>query len=155
MDTSPQKSCKARPKRDLSASEKEAKSSLQDQNNPLTGEDKIKPILIYEANFFTEAKLVCIDWEISGSQNSSSELRVPIRALHDCGCAKSIMKTSTFMQLARQIKIELKQNSVPTLLVTATGAHQQITGLMDIYIHFEGLNGTSVHIRWRSWFIQT
>ena len=99
--------------------------------------------MIYEVNIATEAKLVYIDLEISGSQNSPSELRMPIRALHDSGCAKSVMRTSTFLQLAKRVKIELKQNKVPTVLVTATGARQQITGLTDIFVHFEGLNGTS------------
>jgi hypothetical protein len=107
-------------------------------------ERKIQPILIFEANFVTEAKLVHIDVEISGSLHSPSELRLPIRALHDSGCAKTVIKTSKFLQLAKQTKIELKQNSVPTVLVTATGARQQITGLADIFVHFEGLNGTSV-----------
>ena len=100
--------------------------------------------MIFEANFVTEAKLVHIDVEISGSLHSPSELRLPIRALHDSGCAKTVIKTSKFLQLAKQTKIELKQNSVPTVLVTATGARQQITGLADIFVHFEGLNGTSV-----------
>ena len=47
------------------------------------------------------------------------------------------------MQLAKQVKNKLKQNSIPTVLVTPMGARQQITVLGDIFVHFEGLNGTS------------
>ena len=49
---------KVKAKRVLKASEQETKNLLQDQNIPSTGQDKTKPVLIYEVNFATEAKLV-------------------------------------------------------------------------------------------------
>ena len=143
-DKKAQKSPKAKTEIIKKAPKKETliQTQARDQKKASTGEAK-EPILIF-VNTLKASTLAYVDLEVSGSVNSPSELRLPIRALHDCGCAKTVIKTSTFMKLAKLAKIELKQNIVPTMLVTATGAREQITGIADIVLHFEGLNKTTI-----------
>ena len=90
----------------------------------------------------TNPNLGYIDLELSSIDNKDDELRrMPIRALNDCGCAKSIIKTSCFNELLKHGHIELKAPVTRLSLVSAVGAEQPITGLADIMLHFTGDNG--------------
>jgi hypothetical protein len=61
--------------------------------------------------------------------------------LHDSGCAKTIINKKVFDKLLEKGHIEVYQPERPTVIVTASGEAQQITGTADILLHFEGLHG--------------
>jgi hypothetical protein len=67
-----------------------------------------------------------------------------VLALHDSGCAKSILKTSVFKKLLSQGQIALIPPLEPQALVSCTGEYQEITGTADILLHFTGINGAKL-----------
>ena len=91
-------------------------------------------------------KLAHIQLEVSARQHSKPDQRLTILALHDSGCAKSVMNESTFNSLLTKGFIQLKQPPQPTMVVTCTGASEQIEGTADIYLHFTGENGTKMTV---------
>ena len=91
-----------------------------------------------------QPKLAYVDIQISNSIHSPESQRYTIRALHDSGCAKTVIRTSAFMELAKRAKVTMKHNSNNTMLITATGITQAITGMADVVLHFEGLNGITM-----------
>ena len=109
----------------------------------LAGKDT-DSILIYESNILMQPKLAYVDIQISNSIHSPESQRYTIRALHDSGCAKTVIRTSAFMELAKRTKVTMKHNSNNTMLITATGITQAITGMADVVLHFEGLNGITM-----------
>ena len=79
--------------------------------------------------------------DISTSLSAPKSLRVPVKALHDSGCAHSIMRTSTFLKLSKISKTTLRSPDEPIAMVSCTGEVQEISGITDLIIHFEGDNG--------------
>jgi hypothetical protein len=78
---------------------------------------------------------------ISGTQ---CEDNLKVLALHDSGCAKSIMKKSIFEKLQKFGKIEVIKPTEKQALVSCTGEYQEITGSADILLHFQGVNGVQM-----------
>ncbi len=62
------------------------------------------------------------------------------RALHDSGCAKTIINQKVFESMQQHGPIELKPLERPTVIITATGEPQLVAGSADILLHFEGIN---------------
>ena len=88
--------------------------------------------------------LVYVDVATSNSIHAPESMKHNLRALHDSGCAKSVMKTSAFLQLAKKANIKLNRNTRNYRMVTADGQSREITGTADITVHFEGMNGATV-----------
>ena len=91
-------------------------------------------------------KLAHIQLEVSARQHSKPDQRLTILALHDSGCAKSVMYETTFNSLLAKGYIELKQPPQTTMVVTCTGATEQIAGIADIYMQFTGENVTKLTV---------
>ena len=65
---------------------------------------------------------------------------LPVTALHDSGCAKSVIKTSIFNDLLKHGHISIIPPPNKTVVVTVTGAMEPVEGTADIMLHFQGLN---------------
>ena len=114
------------------------------QMSSSAGGEQIKPVILYEANLMMQPHLTYIDVHLSDSVHATESSKLHIRALHDCGCAKTVIKTSLFLELTKRSSVKLKCNETPTLIITATGACKEVTGSADVIIHFEGLNGVTM-----------
>ena len=88
--------------------------------------------------------LVHVELKLSNSHRKHLRGDVEVRALHDSGCAKSIIKTSVFNKLLAHGDIEIEKPKVPVALVSCTGEYQDISGTADIILHFQGTNGISM-----------
>jgi len=69
-------------------------------------------------------KLVMSNWPISGIANSSPDITIRPTALHDSGCAKTVIKESVFHELQKLGLIDIIQPIQPILLVTCTNEQQ-------------------------------
>ena len=63
------------------------------------------------------------------------EATTHVFALHDSGCAKAIINKNVFDKLLEKGHIEVYQPERPTVIVTASGEAQPITGTADILLH--------------------
>jgi hypothetical protein len=106
----------------------------------LSGKSK-KVKEIFPTILSSQPKLVHVNMDISTSLSAPKSLRVPVKALHDSGCAHSIMRTSTFLKLSKISKTTLRSPDEPIAMVSCTGEVQEISGITDLIIHFEGDNG--------------
>jgi len=89
-------------------------------------------------------RLVYINVELSNSIHAPKASRLAVRALHDSGCAKSILKLSTFNKLKTYGHVQVRRPEHTTVMVSATGQQTTITTEADIIMHFEGLNGVNL-----------
>jgi hypothetical protein len=78
--------------------------------------------------------------QLSSLDGAHSEDNLKVLALHDSGCAKSIMKKSVFDKLLKRGNIEVIQPTEKQALVSCTGEYQEITGTANILLHFSGTN---------------
>ena len=74
---------------------------------------------------------------------SDANKGLPIRALHDSGCAKTIISTATFNRLVQQGHISVHHPENKIVIVTCTGEAQPIQGTVDIIFHFQGSNNVN------------
>ena len=84
--------------------------------------------------------LAHVNITLSSLDHTQAEAKVHVLALHDSGCAKTIISQKIFDKLLAQGHIEIKQPERPTVIVSCTGEAKSITGLADILLHFEGIN---------------
>ena len=96
------------------------------------------------SNFQTTPSLAYVDLKLSSLDNCSPDKQIEVRALHDSGCAKSVLKTSVFEQLLELGHITVNQPATKLVLVSCTGEHQEITGLADINLHFSDEAGVKM-----------
>ena len=97
------------------------------QMSSSAGGEQIKQIIIYKANLMMQPHLAYIDVHLSDSVHATESSKLHIRALHDSGCAKTVIKTSLFLELTKS-SVKLKRNEMPTLIITATGVCKEVTG---------------------------
>jgi hypothetical protein len=78
----------------------------------------------------------------------SSPDNIKIKALHDRGCAKTLIKHSLFEKLLQHGQTEIQKPERQIVLISCTGEAQPIEGSADIILHFEGSNGinTAYHL---------
>ena len=107
----------------------------------LTGQRQINVNKVFISDFNAAPALAYVDLKISSIEHASLENSVEVRALHDSGCAKSILKTTVFNELLKKGRIKLLQPVRPMVIITATGENHGITGMADIMLHFEGEHG--------------
>ena len=113
------------------------------QPTPLrTGTKRVQANKIYIADTNAQPHLAFIDLQIS-SQSSPTN-RLPIRALHDGGCAKTIINLKLFNQLKEQGNIEIIKPATRTVIVSCTGEYKEVIGSVDIIMHFTGSNGINM-----------
>ena len=120
------------------------KAPSKNGDSSQSGKREKETIFIYEANALMAPHLVYVDLAASSSLQAPESMKHNIRALHDSGCAKSVMRTDTFLELSAKAKTGLRRNEENYKMVTADGETTEITGTADITIHFEGMNGTTV-----------
>ena len=84
--------------------------------------------------------LAYVNITLSSLDGTLEESKTHVRALHDSGCAKTIINKKVFDKLLKEGTIEIQQPDRPTVIVTCTGEPQPITGTANILLHFEGLN---------------
>ena len=85
--------------------------------------------------------LAYINMEISAT-SSSKPLR--IMAIHDSGCAYTSIKTATFMKMVNAKLIEVMQPEKEVNIISCTGEATPIRGYVDIFMHFQGENGSYI-----------
>ena len=74
----------------------------------LTGKGQVNVNKVFISDFNAAPGLAYVDLKISSIKNETPESKIDIRALHDSGCAKSIIKTSVFNDLLKKGVIEIK-----------------------------------------------
>jgi len=83
-----------------------------------------------------------INLQIKADQDSDS---IHVKALHDSGCAKTIMNYKTYSRLAQIADVEIhpiKEVSISS----CTGEKTVPLGFISIYLTFEGENGQSITV---------
>ena len=106
---------------------------------PTTGDSQQgKRSKIFLSDSTTNPRLAHISMEISSTTRQNR--RQKVIALHDSGCAKSVIKTSIFEELLKKGHIEITKPIQRTVVVTCTGAMEDVTGTADIILHFVGDN---------------
>ena len=116
-------------------------SSKKNENSLLSGKKEFNVNKVFISDFNATPGLAYVDLKISSPEDSSPEKRIELRALHDSGCAKSIIKTSVFNTLQKKGLIKIINPIQRMSIVSCTGEQQSITGLADIMLHFEGQHG--------------
>jgi hypothetical protein len=76
--------------------------------------------------------------QLSSLDGAHSEDNLKVLALHDSGCAKSIMKKSVFDKLLKRGNIEVIQPTEKQALVSCTGEYQEIMEQRIFYSIFLG-----------------
>ena len=125
-------------------SDKHIFTKNEEKIESLTGTRQINVNKVFISDFNAAPGLAYVDLRISSIENQSPEERVDIRALHDSGCAKSIIKTSVFHELQKKGVIKIINPPQKMMIVSCTGEQQGITGLADIMLHFEGDHGVEM-----------
>ena len=70
-----------------------------------------------------------------------------IMALHNSGCAISIMNTQTFMQLKENGKTEMITQNEPIYISSCTGTKTPCRGIAYLFLQFKGVNDTLMMIK--------
>ena len=99
---------------------------------------------VFLSDYKATPGLAYIDLKVSSVDNQSPEHQVAVRALHDSGCSKSILKDSVFKELLKKGAIQVKDPKQRMCIISCTGEQQPITGLVDIILHFEGKHGVKM-----------
>jgi len=69
---------------------------------------------------------------------------VEIKALHDSGCAATVISTTTFLKLSKSDRSKITQPVETIYVKSYTGELTQIRGLTEIWIRFKGKNGNTL-----------
>ena len=112
-----------------------------DEDTFLTGQRQTKMKKIFISDFNATPSLVYIDLKIGSTEDYSPDKQLDVRALHDSGCAKSVIKTSVFKKLQEIGAITVVRPPANMAIISCTGEQQEITGLTDIMVHFIGKHG--------------
>jgi len=108
--------------------------------NNLTQTEKC--VKVFTSSISQNPTLAFIDLRISSIENRTDKTAgIKIKALHDSGCAKTIIKHSVFEQLLRNGHIDIIAPERPIVLISCTGEAQPVEGSANIVLHFEGTNG--------------
>ena len=110
------------------------------KNESSTGKAPQKIKKYYLRDYNAIPGLAYVNITLSSLDHTFEEAKTHVLALHDSGCAKTIMNKTIFDKLIKQGQIEVKQPDRPTVIVSCTGEPQPIEGTADILLHFEGLN---------------
>ena len=78
--------------------------------------------------------------ELNISPETAPENHTPIRALHDGGCAKTIISLQLYHKLRETNRIEIIKPEVRTVIVSCTGEQQDVMGSVNLIMHFQGMN---------------
>ena len=124
--------------------DKKVVEKLDEKIESLTGKRQVNVNKVFISDFNAAPGLAYVDLKISPLNCLSPENRIEIRALHDSGCAKSIIKTSVFNDLQKRGVIKIINPPQKMSIVSCTGEQQSITGLADIMLHFEGDHGVEM-----------
>ena len=111
------------------------------KNVSRTGKAPPKTQKYYLRDYNANPGLAHVNITLSSLDHTFEEATTHVLALHDSGCAKTIINKKMFDKLLEKGHIEVYQPERPTVIVTASGEAQPITGTADILLHFEGLHG--------------
>ena len=111
------------------------------KNRSHTGKPPPKTQKYYLRDYNATPGLAHVNITLSSLDDTFEEATTHVFALHDSGCAKTIINKKVFDKLLLKGQIEVQQPERPTVIVTASGEAQPITGTADILLHFEGLHG--------------
>jgi hypothetical protein len=111
------------------------------EREPITGNRSNDSNKIFVTDFNSTPALAYVDIKLSSTTNQKLENQHEVRALHDSGCTKSVLKTSVFEELQKRGEITITKPPQRLILVSCTGENQEITGVADIMLHFTGDNG--------------
>jgi hypothetical protein len=99
-------------------------------------------VKIFTSSVSQNPSLAFVDIKLSSPTNIGDKSKcIKIKALHDSGCAKTVLKHSVFKQLVALGHIEIMKPERQIVLISCTGEAQPIEGSADIILHFEGTNG--------------
>ena len=88
----------------------------------------------------TDPKLVYVELDLKVTRTSSP---VPVRALHDSGCAKTIMSTNTYHKLHQTQPIHLKKLKNVSIS-SCTGEKTRPMGYVSVYMAFSDNKGNTL-----------
>ena len=102
-----------------------------------TGTKQVQVNKIYIGEIQTHPRLAYIDFHVSS--DSSPEVKLPIRALHDGGCAKTIISINLYNRLKDSGQVDLIKPMIKTVIVSCTGEHKELMGSVNLSMHFQGI----------------
>jgi hypothetical protein len=110
------------------------------KNRSKSGQAPQKIKKYYLKDYNAEPGLAYVNITLSSLDHTFEEAKTHVFALHDSGCAKTIINQKVFESMQQHGHIELKPLERPTVIITATGEPQLVAGSADILLHFEGIN---------------
>ena len=111
------------------------------KNASKTGKAPPKTQKYYLRDYNANPGLAHVNTTLCLLDHTFEEATPHVLALHDSGCAKTIINIKIFDKLLEKGHIEVYQPERPTVIVMASGEAQPITGTADIMLHFKGLHG--------------
>ena len=84
--------------------------------------------------------LAYVNITLSSPDQTFAEAKTHVKALHDSGCAKSIIHQKVFDELLKNGHIEVMEPQRPTVIVSYSGEVQPVKATANIILHFEGVN---------------
>ena len=84
--------------------------------------------------------LAYVNITLSSPDQTFAQAKTHVRALHDSGCAKSIIHQKVFDELCKRGQIDIIPPERPTVIISYSGEVQPVTGTANIILHFEGIN---------------
>jgi hypothetical protein len=116
----------------------------KNQSNPGQAPQKIKKYYLKDYN--VEPGLAYVNVTLSLLDHTFEEAKTHVFALHDSGCAKTIINQKALESMQQHGPIELRPLKRPTIIITATGEPQPVARSADILLHFEGINQVKNHL---------
>jgi hypothetical protein len=102
----------------------------------------IKSMKIFTSSVSQNPSPAFVDIKLSSPTNIGDKSKcIKIKALHNRGCAKMVIKHSVFEHLVALGHIEIMKPECQIVLISCTGEAQPIEGSAHIILHFEGTNG--------------
>jgi hypothetical protein len=88
-----------------------------------------------------------IQLHLSSKDNRDQQQHhLPVTAVHNSGCAISVIITSSFKELMKKRHISIIPPPHKTDVVSITGVMEEVEGTADIIQNFQGLNKTKLSI---------
>ncbi len=84
--------------------------------------------------------LAYVNITLSSPEQFFAQAKTHVRALHNSGCAKSIIHQKIFDELCKRGQIEIIPPERPTVIISYSGEVQPVTGTANIILHSEGIN---------------
>ena len=99
--------------------------------------------IICLSNYNARAGTVHIKLEIGPEDSTTGTNTIPVVALHDSGCSKTIISYDLYKRIAEYGATPIYDDPKYQAVKTASGEIQKVMGVTDVTLHFKGENSCS------------